>query len=330
MHLLNLPEYKIEDFFEELLDGRHNNHKNQFLKTRLLYIKSLLQDTQNQYQKLGNNNLLHTLTEHEIINIPPNVKLGNAIPRTVSAKEMEKVYTNFLVDIPKSTKIGRIVYDSILENTNFNLCPYCSHREVKTVDHFLPKIKFASFAVTPINLLPCCSDCNKDKLDHYNLKEDKMLIHPYFDDISNHDWLKCNVVDNMWPITFSFYVSDDITNPVLKSRINYQFKLLSLNKLYADNATREFNKRVKSLVKEYNSNPSNMALDFINDNFESYQSENPNSWQTKMFEALKNSNWFITTALPQLRSFYENYKKSKFILNPKTVKIKIASRRQLT
>lgn len=33
-----------------------------------------------------------------------------------------------------------------------------------------------------------------------------------------------------------------------------------------------------NLVKEYISNPLNQALDFINGNFESYQSENKNSW----------------------------------------------------
>lgn len=307
MYLLTLPEYRIEDFFDEMLDGRHDNHKNKFFKTRLLSIKPFLQDAQNDYRILGENKLLHTLTEHNTISIRTNAELGDLVPRIISATEMEKVYSNFLVDNPYSNKIGRTVYDSILSNTYYNLCPYCSHREVKTVDHYLPKTKFVSFAITPENLLPCCPDCNKDKLDDYNLNEDKMLIHPYFDDISNQDWLKCKVVDNTWPITFSYDVSDAIVDLVLKSRINYQFKLLNLSKLYADNATREFNKRVKSLVKEYISNPSNKAKDFISDNLVSYQSENPNSWQTKMFEALKNSSWFIETALPQLQSNYRKF-----------------------
>ncbi|WCN36222.1 HNH endonuclease [Aneurinibacillus uraniidurans] len=304
MYLLKPPEYGVEEFFDELLVGRHNNSKNQFLINRLSSIKSFLKDEQENYKELGGNKLLHTLKEHDTISIPTDAKLDDSISRTISAKEMEKVYSNFLVDEPDSIKIGRTAYDLILLNAYFNLCPYCSHREVKTVDHYLPKSKFPSFAITPVNLLPCCSDCNKDKLDNYNLKEDKMLIHPYFDDISDQDWLKCKVIDNIWPITFSYEVSDAIVDSVLKSRINNQFKLLNLNKLYADNATREFSKRVKSLVREYNSNPSNNALDFINDNLQSYQFENPNSWQTKMFEALKNSSWFMGTALPQLHSFY--------------------------
>ncbi|MEH7502914.1 hypothetical protein V7152_13035 [Neobacillus drentensis] len=311
MYLLNTPEYKIEDFFDELLIGRHNNQKNNFLKTRLLSIKSFLIDAQDNYQILGADKSLHTNVEQELINIPTDIKLCDGIPRTISSAEMEKVYNTYLVDKPESEKIGRKVYNSILANTYHNLCPYCSHREVKTVDHYLPKSKFASFAITPINLLPCCSDCNKDKLDDYILNEDKMLIHPYFDDISSHDWLECIVVEDTWPITFSYNVSDTIGDPVLESRIKYQFLLLNLSKLYADNATREFNKRVKSLVKEYNSNTSNNAINFLDDNLYSYRHDNKNSWQSKMFEALRNSDWFLQSAIPELEKFYTRDKLRK-------------------
>ncbi|WP_342540344.1 HNH endonuclease signature motif containing protein [Heyndrickxia sp. FSL K6-6286] len=304
MYLLKLPEYSIENYFDEMLNGRHDNEKNKFIKTRLESIKTKLIVEEKSYQSLAEKKELYTIREQVNISIPKTVELKESIPETINVTEMEKVYTNFLVDKPDSKKIGRKVYDSILSNTYYNLCPYCSHREVKTVDHYLPKSKFISFAVTPINLVPCCSDCNKDKLDDYNLIEEKMLIHPYFDDISLIDWLKCRVKVNTWPITFSFHVSNNITDTVLKSRINYQFQLLNLGKLYADNATREFNKRVKSLVTEYNSNPTRKAFDFLNDNYESYGSEDANSWQTKMFEALKSSEWFIEEALPKLQSFY--------------------------
>jgi len=304
MHLLKLPKYAIDDFYDEMLDGRHNNLKNEFLKTRLLLVKKQLIKSESKYRNLGTKKQLYTMLEHDNIKVFLTKIPKNPIPKIINAKEMEKVYTNFLVDKQDSDKIGREVYNSILTNTDFNLCPYCSHREVKTVDHFLPKSKFISYAITPINLLPCCSDCNKDKLDNIELSADKILIHPYFDDISMENWLECNVVINTWPITFSYSISNLVKDPVLKSRINYQFDLLNLSRLYADNATREFNKRVKSLVKEYNSKPSNKISDFINDNIDSYRFDNPNSWQTKMFEALKKSKWFLDTALPDLESYY--------------------------
>ncbi|PEC70893.1 hypothetical protein CON25_25535 [Bacillus thuringiensis] len=304
MYLLNLPEYKIEDFYVEMLDGRHNNDKNKFLKTRLLKIQPLLQEAQDDYKVLAEEQSLHTIQENKTLNIPSDVELDEPIPRIVNVKEMEKVYSEFLVDKPDSNKIGRKVYESILSNTYYNLCPYCSEREVKTVDHYLPKAQFASLAITPYNLLPCCSDCNKDKLDNYVLQEDQMLIHPYFDDISSESWLECKVIDNDWPITFSYSVSDTVFDATMRSRIDAHFELFKLSKLYADNAAREFNARVKLLIKEYNSNPENKALDYINDNIETYQDNKLNSWQTKMFEALKNSQWFIDEALPQLENYY--------------------------
>lgn len=304
MNLLSKPNYSLEDYFEDMLLGRHDNKKNNFLITRLLAIKPSLIFQEEAYKTLAEKKELYTIKAHDTIIIPSNVELEESLPRIVVADEMEKVYTNFLVDKPDSIKIGRKIYDSILLNTENNLCPYCSHRDVKTVDHYLPKSKFISFAVTPLNLLPCCSDCNKEKLDDYNPSEGMMLIHPYFDDISLVNWLNCVVVENIWPITFSFEVSDDIDDSVIKSRLKYQFGLLKLDKLYADNATREFRKRVKLLIKEYDSNPSNEALEFLNDNYETYHDDNANSWQTKMYEALRSSRWFREEALPKLKIFY--------------------------
>jgi|GEM_PF-1288879 len=305
MYRLNMPQYSIENFFDDLLKGRHDNEKNNFIKTRLLNIKSNLVDAEKEYMSLAETTSLHTISEQKKITIPDSVELVEGIPRFIFEWEMEKVYSNYLVDAPGSTKIGRKVYESILSNTYYNLCPYCSHREVKTVDHYLPKTAFLTLAITPANLLPSCSDCNKDKLDVYEHDEEKMLIHPYFEDVRDVIWLNCKVNEKLWPITFTYEVFHDIQDSTLKSRINYQFKLLNLGKLYADNASREFNKRVKSLVREYNSNPTKKAMDFINDNFESYSSENANSWQTKMFEALKNSNWFFEDALPVIQSYYQ-------------------------
>lgn len=304
MYFLNLPEDDLGDFFEDLLKGRHNNNKNSMLITRLQSVKKLLIDAENNYQILAGERLLHTITEVEEIIIPDDIEIDEGIPRVISDKEMEKVYTNFLVDKPDSDKVGRVIYNKILSNTYYNLCPYCSQREVKTIDHYLPKSKFINLAITPINLLPCCSDCNKSKLDNYTLLEDQMIIHPYFEDLSNEEWLGCKVVENVWPITFSYYILE-VNDPIFYSRLNYQFDLFELWKLYADNASREFNNRLKSLIREYNSNPDNKALEFINDNLESYRSENKNSWQTKMFDSLSKSSWFFEEALPRLHIYYK-------------------------
>lgn len=303
---MNSPETSLEEFFDDLLQGRHDNTKNLMMITRLKAIKNDLITAEMHYQELGDNNLLHTIKEIDEIVIPVDAHLDKDVPRLVSDREMEKVYTNFFVDKPNSKKIGRRIYERILANAYYNLCPYCSQREVKTLDHYLPKSKFITYTITPVNLLPSCSDCNKLKLDNYTPSESKMIIHPYFEDLSHEKWLGCNVVENIWPITFSYSISNDVEDSILHSRLKYHFELFELSELYADNASREFNNRLKSLIKEYDSDPGKKALEFLKDNLESYEAENQNSWQTKMFDALINSKWFLEEALPRLSI---NYKK---------------------
>ena len=307
LYSLNLSVHTISDFFEEMLEGRHDNEKNDFLKTRLLSVKQNLIDAEIKYKKLGSEGRLFEISEQDFINIPLSEKFTKEIPQSITISEMKKVYTNYFVGEPGSSKVGRKVYDDIMSNADNNLCPYCSDRRVRTVDHFLPKSRFILFTVAPVNLLPCCSDCNKDKSDAIELSEDKILIHPYFDDLSKVSWLDCKVVQGTFPITFSYRVSENISDPKLKSRIDNQFTLLNLNELYADNAARAFNGRVKTLVNWYNSNPKRNALDFIQDSLESFYAENRNSWQTKMYEALKQSEWFLEEALPQLQEHYQTY-----------------------
>src|SRR5262245_19880217 len=90
---------------------------------------------------------------------PPRPLVDGGDQRGVS--EMVAVYDNRLV---KKTAPGRRIYDKIFTSAPNDKCPLCGHRNVKTLDHYLPKALFPALTVTPINLIPACSDCNKAKL----------------------------------------------------------------------------------------------------------------------------------------------------------------------
>ena len=60
---------------------------------------------------------------------------------------------------------GRTIYDAIKLASPNGLCPLCGQRVVATLDHYLPKSRYAALAVNPANLIPACSDCNKAKSD---------------------------------------------------------------------------------------------------------------------------------------------------------------------
>lgn len=103
--------------------------------------------------------------------------------------DMISLYTE---KFSKKGQPGRYYYDRIKLLTDY--CPYCLHNEVKQVDHYLPKAVNPTLTVTPINLIPSCTDCNKAK------STTEGFFHPYFDDIDSEQYLLCKIS----------FLSDDI------------------------------------------------------------------------------------------------------------------------
>lgn len=362
MYSLEVPYYKLEDFFDEMLSTRQGEKYN-FLRGRLIAIKNTLIEEERKYLITINEKKLHTLTENVSIEIPKNIilkdmlNLPNSINRDdliellikngldaifdnvlemglqdiitkinimtleevlshidnqdtinyfshIDSKAMKSAYEKYLVNQKDSTNIGRDVYEYIISNAKDALCPYCLHGKAMTVDHYLPKAYFIPYAITPINLLPCCSDCNKSKNDLRVLEESKMFINPYFDNINELKWLECHVKEEEWPITFIFNVKDDIENEVLKERLKMQFDRLKLGVLYASNAVRQFRGRVQSIVEEYESTNREAPIKFFISSKESIENYNLNSWEAKMYEGLLNSPWFLNDAIKELRNYY--------------------------
>ena len=58
---------------------------------------------------------------------------------------------------------GRKYYDKIKAIPKYSKCPFCGVGIVSTLDHYLPKTKYPTYALTPVNLIACCADCNKNK-----------------------------------------------------------------------------------------------------------------------------------------------------------------------
>ncbi|HFK1753500.1 TPA: HNH endonuclease signature motif containing protein [Bacillus cereus] len=259
-------------------------------------------------------NNLEEMSLDEIKNIINNTSLKQALNliedsnlisylKYVDSEAMKNAYEKYLVNKKGSSNIGRKVYGHIMALAENDLCPYCLQGKVTTVDHYLPKAYFISYSITPINLLPCCSDCNKNKNDIRVLQENKMFINPYFDNLQNIKWLGCKVNED-WPITFTYFVREDIENDILKERITIHFNTLKLGSLYASNALTHFRGRVKEIVKEYNSNDFIPPIESLRSSKESIEDYNLNSWEAKIYEALLHSKWFLNIAIKELEEKY--------------------------
>jgi hypothetical protein len=96
----------------------------------------------------------------------------------VTTKEMEALYKG---NFSRSRSPARRIYDAIKLAPPHGICPLCGQRVVATLDHYLAKSVHPRLAITPANLIPACSDCNKLKLDRQARDAQEQPLHPYFD-----------------------------------------------------------------------------------------------------------------------------------------------------
>ncbi|MES2387873.1 MAG: hypothetical protein V4543_07705 [Bacteroidota bacterium] len=211
---------------------------------------------------------------------------GNSIGGLVTTSELKKVYTDRLVN--KKHK-ARLHYNNILHLAPKGKCPLCSQRIAKTLDHYLPKSQYPLLAVSPLNLIPACSDCNKDKLVSFPTTNYEETLHPYYDDLENDSWLRLALLD-VNPMIFDFYVDPPaIWNKLLKKRVKKHFDAFNLNELYITHAAEEFENIKKQVTDLYNNGGADSLRSHLLECLTSRELTNKNSWQTALYKGLHNN-----------------------------------------
>lgn len=114
----------------------------------------------------------------------------------VTASEMEQLYTRHMA---RQKSRGHSVYDKIMASAVHGQCPFCGHHTVSTLDHTLPKKRHPIFAVTPINLIPCCKDCNHNKGTSAPADAVSQFLNAYYDDVTADRWLYAEIVNGSPP-----------------------------------------------------------------------------------------------------------------------------------
>ena len=136
----------------------------------------------------------------------------------------------------------REYYDKIKLISPNNICPYCLKREVRNLDHFLPKTKYPSLSISDANLISSCSDYNHDKLN-----STKLYINYYFEEIDDVPYMKCYVDFGNEDINFRYEL---VKPPTWKddkfNRLKNQFEDTDLLKFYAEQAKIEYSRKEKS------------------------------------------------------------------------------------
>lgn len=269
MKKLDRPDLIFEDIFDDCVDNIQLPRKQHFEDAKHVLIANNV-----DYDEKAEATELYTIDSHE------------RVTANVSKDDMTYLYDGKLLK-----KEGRFYYDILYTSAPHNTCPFCSQRKVKTLDHYLPKKPYPTYAITPLNLVPCCSDCNKDKGTKDADSQEDQLLHPYYDDIGELKWLEAKVVERL-PISIIFNVIDfSDADEILHARIANQFDMLDLGKLYASHAAEEFENIRGSLVDQRASADEGSLRRYLQMQYDSCFSTNPNSWNTAMYGALISSDW---------------------------------------
>lgn len=207
----------------------------------------------------------------------------------VTSGEMERLYTRHMA---RGKSRGRDIYDELMMAATNDMCPFCGHRSVSTLDHTLPKALHPALAVTPINLVPCCKDCNHSKGTVSPTEAAEQWLNAYYDDISADRWLYAEVVEGAPPAAVFFVDPPDTWNGVTASRVQNQFDRLDLAKLYASQAARQFQNARRALREIHESAGPEGVQEDLNRRYLSCTEVMVNSWEAALYQAASVSNWY--------------------------------------
>lgn len=189
-------------------------------------------------------------------------------------------------------------YKKIRESEKY--CPYCNYptREVKQIDHYLPKAKFPSLSIVINNLVPICKDCNEIKGEYYSFDKESQLIHPYYDDEMNNafDYIGCEIVEKI-EIGFKFYIKKIAAwDDSFYKKIIFHFEKLEIDKLYLSDFNTEFDVYFTELKMLYESVKSkDIIRKLIQVKIDTYYEKKVMPWRYAGFSSLLKSDWFLET-----------------------------------
>lgn len=199
-------------------------------------------------------NALHTTVREQFEN--HDNKFSENDLGTLSAKELDASQKRDLQALyDYGTKPFQQLNDILTTSENGArqpICPFCTINNVNTFDHLIPKSEFSELADHPVNLMPCCSQCNGKKSSNWRIGNERKYLNLYLDDLPNLQYLfiylliegrTLNVrftVENKYGIDSNLFIR--IQNHYHDLNLCHRFSLNSDNVISELKNTLEFNK----------------------------------------------------------------------------------------
>lgn len=271
------PEYNQIDILKECICNIREGER----KDRIISSKNAIESSV-EYDNLADKGELFSIKEHDKV-------IGGA-----TKNDMIWLYSNKFVKDG-----GRKYYDKIMSIPPYGTCPFCGQRKVSTLDHFLPKSLYPTYAINPLNLVAACSDCNKLKGDNSVKTREEQLIHPYYDEYNDCIWIKVNIEEDD-PIGFNFFVvKPKEWNEEKYKRAQNHFVKFKLNELYKAHAAELFSEYSVSLKRLYIKGKEELVKQDLYDRIGEARVIRKNGWKAAMYDGLLNNKWFFQKYLPQ-------------------------------
>jgi hypothetical protein len=208
----------------------------------------------------------------------------------LTKSDLIKLYTQYFVPADKP---ARRLYDQLKITAN-GKCPLCGDiGQVRTLDHYVPKANFPLYSVMPGNLIPCCRDCNSEKLDAFSATPEGQTLHPYFDDdkFFSEQWVAARVIPSNPPV-IEYYVSPpNGWSPLEKSRVAAHFEEYRLAKRFSVEAAADLPETIATRTTTLQNYNSYKYSDYLLEKSNNL-SLPINNWRRVMFACLAADTWF--------------------------------------
>lgn len=235
-----------------------------------------------------------TAAESTYLSLAPQGRLytipaSDSVTQQLTGELMGVVYKSHFM---RAGSPSREIYDAIRNAPAYNICPLCGQRTVASIDHYLPQSLHPIFNLTPANLVPSCSDCNKNKLAKLAQKAEQQTLHPYFDDLGRERWLVVDIQETQPPTVAYRVKAVQDWSAVLAQRVQYHFNVMGLAELYAAQAASELADIAFGLMQIAETGGSVAVRSHLYGEFASRKARDENSWKTALYESLCESDWF--------------------------------------
>lgn len=172
----------------------------------------------------------------------------------ISFNNLKKIFNSLY------TKYRKTYARQLVEDLEITVCPYCNRNFINNTekyamaqfDHFFPKSKYPMLALSLYNLIPCCPQCNHNKL------EKELSYSPYNKEFTTDKLLRFNIIPEF---VDGFEIGIEAKNEIIKENID---KLL-LKEAYAVHKplVKEIYLKVKMYSDCYIQSLNNMVMDSV-------------------------------------------------------------------